>query len=481
VARPKPLAVAGCGVYSIMLIILTRKFKKAEKIQKESISMRTKTGIGSRALFFGLVVLIVSLPAYSDEAAENVKEIAELWGQMRRMDVNAPRFASTRQALLEVIGNLPEDQKVAVATAMMERGADDAINATALQLFGQAGLPAKDMGAILYNSNRTWPQRVFVRTYYKFIRPENETMLTEPARRELVRMLAGRLRQLVGQEKISYGEQRLVSHMLQAALSRYAGKKGSVSEMADLDNAMVTYAARKRDDDVLAASIKGWLEMKPAPKIDSVETAMKNLGHWDPLVRGKASVLLGTRILKEPAVAEKVLAIISGARQDPRDEVRAAGAAVFSFALSYKPEKIIPEMVKLLVWDRGVTVQKSAAETLIAHSDEAQITINLLLDALEKRRPSPGPKRATSILQTLSYLVNPDTPAGPKQRLRDIAVQYISFAPAGALRALEALGPFAKPVVGDIIKYRDAQADRFTRQYINRHVLQAIDPSITGG
>jgi hypothetical protein len=143
-------------------------------------------------------------------------------------------------------------------------------------------------------------------------------------------------------------------------------------------------------------------------------------------------------------------------------------------------------MIDLVVWDRGVTVQRSAGETLIAHSNQATESFDLLLDALEKRVPRPGPRRAETILTTLGYLVTPKTPAEKKQRLLELAQIYLfpgeqhAAAPQGALRALEALGEFAAPAIPDIRKYRDRSADRLTRQYIDRHVMESITPSAGG-
>ncbi|MCD4825621.1 MAG: hypothetical protein K8S55_13580 [Phycisphaerae bacterium] len=422
------------------------------------------------------VAACVVMPTFAVGEPAGGNQVAELWRQMRRQDVNTPEYTQARRQLVKLISSLPANRKVPVATSLMKRGADDAVTITILQLFGTNGLPAGDIKAIIENPNRTWPQRVLLRTYYRLCRPENETLLSAKARRELVKMLAGRLNSLAGAKTVDYGEQRLLSHMLQAVLSRYAGMENQVPEMASLQKAMRMYAAGKKD--VLGASIAGWMKMKPNPKIDNVEGAFDALGHWEPLVRGKASAFLGMRILKEPKIADKVLALLKDTKSggDPRDEVRAAAAGVFSFALSYKPQKIVPEMVKLIVWDRGVIVQAAAKETLIVHSDEAQIAIDLLLEALETRRPKPGPKRAQSILTTLSYIIHENVPASQKKRLLQQGVNNLNFAPQGALRVLEALGQYAKPALPAITQYRDKQADRLTRQYINRHVIPAIDP-----
>jgi hypothetical protein len=405
---------------------------------------------------------------------EQAETAQELWETLQRLDVGSDEFAVTRQKLVRLIASLENAQRVPVATAMMQWGADDVTNATPLQEFFPDGFSPDALAPLVNNPRRSWKQRVLVRTYYKFLRPEYETAMTDKARLGLVELLTDRLSRLANAEYVSYGEQRLLSHMLQDTLSRYAGRAGELPAVRNLYAAMQTYAARPRTDDVLSLSINAWVEMskRPAWEIESERDAMLGLGHWDVLVRDKSSTYLGILIMKDPAVGEHVFVLFD----DPRDEVRAAAAKVFSFALSYQPDTVIRKMIDLLVNDRGVTVQKAAAETLICHSDEADTAISPLIDALREREPIAGPKRTTSILQTLSYLITPRTPDNQKQRVLDLAIEKLDFAPKGALMALQALGPFAKPAIPLIKQYRDRQADRFTRQTINRHVLMAIDP-----
>ncbi|MBN1942941.1 MAG: hypothetical protein JW849_06570 [Phycisphaerae bacterium] len=425
-----------------------------------------------RSVILG-VILVIAAAGFVHADSTAVKQAAELWEQMRSAYVNSDEFAEAHDKLAEFLSGLSPADKLAAATAMMRRGDGDDINAAALELFGTDGLSAAGLKGLVENNRRTWPQRVLVRTYYRFLRPEYETRLSEPARRELLQMLADRLGALAKTKSIDYGEQRLLMHMLQAALSRYAGREGEVKEMASLHAAMKAYAATRRKDDVLGDSIRAWETMTPDPKISNSAEALAALGHWGALVQQKAAVFLGSAIRKDPALGDKILALL----QDPRDDVRAAAASVFSFALSYQPEKVIPAMVKLLVWDRSVIVQESAAGTLIAHSDEAQAIADRLLEELITRKPHPGPRRTASILTTLSYLLNDSTPGSQKKRLLEVAVANLEFAPSGALRAMEALGPDARPAVGNIKRYRDTKADRFTRLRIDRHVLMAIDPT----
>lgn len=419
-----------------------------------------------------LLLILTGTAGFARAAASDIKQAAELWEQMRAAEVNSDAFVEAHEKLTALIASLPAKEKVAAATAMMRRGDGDDIHAAALEFFGPDGLPAADLVPLVHNNRRTWPQRVLVRTYYRFLRPEYETRLNEATRRQLLRILADRLNALAKPKAVDYGEQRLLSHMLQAALSRYAGKEQEVPEMAALRAAMKGYAAVRREDDVLAECIRAWLALSPDPAIHTSAQAFEALGHWNELVRQKASAFLGSAVRKDADLGQKVLTLL----QDPRDEVRAAAAGVFGFALSYQPEKVIPAMVKLLMWDRSVIVQQAAADTLIAHSDEAQAVADRLLEELISRQPHPGPQRTSSILTALSYLINENTPGTQKKRLLEAAVANLEFAPAGALRALEALGPDARPAVPNIKRFRDTKADRFTRQRIDRHVLMVIDP-----
>ena len=219
------------------------------------------------------------------------------------------------------------------------------------------------------------------------------------------------------------------------------------------------------------------------PTINADSQAILFLGHWDPLVRMKATTYLASQVRKDKTIGSTIMSLLD----DPRDEVVAAGASVFGLASSYEPDKVIKKMVELLTAPNSrVVVQQAASETLIDHSDEAQTTVDLLLDALGKSKIKPGPKRTKSILDTLSYLIHPQSPPSQKQRLLEVAVYYLEFQPPsqtaegperaeGALKALEALGSYAQPAVPNIKRYRDKRADRFMKQQIDRHVLPSIE------
>lgn len=426
------------------------------------------------------------LPEVPETMPPAAVRAAELWEDMRRADVNSEEFATSRHDLMALVTELPKDRKLPVAMALMDRRGDEAINIAALQLFGKDGLAVEGIAELLRNPvryqdtrNRHWRQRLVVLAYYSFCRPDYEAMLSEESRRGLVRALAEHLRTLGQMRSVPYGEQRLLSQVLQDVLSRYAGRQELVPAMADLLDAMQAYNIRQRQGDALAVAISAWLGMNATakPDIDSVESALVNLGYWDPMVRAKAVAYLGSAVRRNPAVGDRVMQQL----QDPRDEVRAAAARVFSFATGYDSAKVIERMVSLLVWDRSVVVQKAASETLTVRADEAERSLPLLLKALRDRSPRAGPSRTSSILQALGFLVNLNTPRDQKQQLLDLAVENLPYAPEGSLRALEALGAFARPAVARIRQFRDNRADRFLRHYINRHVLSAIDPMGTEG
>lgn len=404
----------------------------------------------------------------------DAQRAAELWQTFQQTGANSQARRDTHTELTRLIEDVREDHRVTVATAMMEWNADDVVNTAALRLFGRDALPLDDLQAVVFNPERSWKHRVLVRTYFYFLRPEYETLLTETMRRRMVHMLSQRLVDLAGYDHVSYGEQRLLSHMLQSALARYAGE--DVAEMLELKQAMRTYIAKKRPGDALAASIAAWLELVDRPKfsIRNTRDAILAMGHWDPLLANQATAYLQQEIRSDATVGERVFLQFN----DPRDEVRAAACRVFGQTLSYKPEQVIPKLVDLLVNDRGVVVHQAASDALINHADQAARTVGLLLNVLNTREPKPGPKRTASLLVTLGHLVleNQRLDRPTKERLLKVATDNLDFAPEGALKLLESLGTFAKPAVPAIKEYRDNKADLYMQQMINRHVLMAIDP-----
>ena len=206
----------------------------------------------------------------------------------------------------------------------------------------------------------------------------------------------------------------------------------------------------------------------PTTAFGQLEGAMAALGHWEPLVRWKASATLGRLADGDPSVAQKLMEALD----DPQDEVRAGAARAFGFSEKAGGDAAIKRMFELLVKDRGVTVQAAAAETLIARADGAGALIDPLLDVFKTRRP--GSKRTSSILLVLARLA-PKASASQKRRIMELSIAQLSRAPTGALGALRALGPEAKAALPKIRAYRET-ADRYRRDYIDSHVLPAIAP-----
>ena len=128
----------------------------------------------------------------------------------------------------------------------------------------------------------------------------------------------------------------------------------------------------------------------------------------------------------------------------------------------------------MLLTDRGVVPQAAASAALAARADQAGPAISPLIDAFA---PAPGkrlpkPKRTGSILSALAALAGQATTA-QKDAMLSLALQELQAAPGGALELLKGLGPSASAALPRIREYR-AEAERFDRQYIDRHVLPAI-------
>ncbi|MGC9455055.1 MAG: hypothetical protein ACP5HU_09345 [Phycisphaerae bacterium] len=417
---------------------------------------------------------VVSRPATRDSQPDPVERIAELWQRLRRMDVGDEDFLTVRDELLARAARLPRQRRAEAAARLMRRGAADSVNAAAIRLFGPDPIPDDDVREILFDTSRSFQQRILVRTYYLFCRDDfDDSLLSSHARRELIGLLAERLEGL-NPDETGYGEQRLMIHLCSDALAwcEAVGVRGGVCER--LTAAMRSYAASADSDDTLAASIWGWLTLKGVTDValNTVDGAVEALGHWDPLVRWRAAAALAERVQEDEHVAERVLDMLD----DPRDEARAAAVRVFAFAPNVFRGDIEPRLANMLVRDRGVVVQAAVADAIATRTPAAAETIDTLLGAFRTR--IPGPKRTDSILQALANLVDY---ADERQirRMVEIASGKIAYAPQGALELLEALGPVAAPAIEEIVRYRTS-ADRVTRRFIDRQVLPAIRSSTSG-
>ncbi|HAU38172.1 MAG TPA: hypothetical protein DCX07_10720 [Phycisphaerales bacterium] len=396
--------------------------------------------------------------------------ILSAWRQMRRADVRSDEFRDAQKQIAALVGGLDESQKLLTATMLMDRHADDNINAAALKLFGQDFLTIEQVRGLLNDSGRAFAQRVLLRTYYGFCGPDfRDGVVSDQACPQLAALLAERQAALADAQP-DYGEQRLMVHLLCSVLSRYGLDAGKSPEIRTLRDAMEAYADKAQKDQHLTMSVEGYLaaaavESNPSPSWDE---AVICLGHWDPLVQWKAAKQIAADLEKDPSRLAKLWPLLD----DERDEVRRAVVQALGFAPKVEPETVVPKVTQMLLWDRGVTVQTAAAEALAARADQADASIDPLLEALATARP--GTQRIDAILTALSHLAPRATDA-QKDRMLTAAVDKLLRAPRGALLALKALGPRAAGAAEAVRAFRD-QADRFERQLIDRHVLPAILP-----
>ncbi len=411
--------------------------------------------------------------ARTEAYGESYEQMCAAWETMRRADVDSPEFAQAGARLLDLIEKLPTLRKVDAAAALVDRYAGENVNATVMELFGPDPFPISQIRSILFDSKRSFSQRVVVRTYFSLCRAEYQTStLSESARLGLMHALTDRIKSLVGR-RTTYGEQRFLTHLCQSLLSRYSGSTEGVPQVRWLMEMLVKYADSAASDDILAASIRGWVELladRSGP-ISSSSGAITSLGHWDPLVRWKASRYLARRVEAKSDVVMQVRLALN----DPRDEVRAAAVGVFAVASDVEPQQIVDKLVAILTRGRGVIVQEAASAALAVRADQAGSAVAPLLDAFDpaKQRIVPGPKRTNSILLALAPLAK-SAEQHQRERMLYLAVGKLPRAPRGALAVLAALGPDAKVALPNVKAYR-RNTDRFMSQYIDRHVLPAID------
>jgi len=407
-----------------------------------------------------------SLPA-------SVEQALDAWRRMQKAEADSSDFIEARGRLTKLIEQAPASDRPQAAAALMNVYAPDHINATAVGLFGQDPFDASQIRRIVFDADRTPQQRVLVRTYYLVCRKEyRDCQVSDGARLELLELLTARLAALNGSQ-VPYGEQRLLTHLCESMLSRYADQTGQSPEADDFVEAMRTYAASAKEADCLAAAARGWLDLLDSPVTSPAAPAdaVRLMGHWDPLARLEASGYLARSMAVPPGASEEAWRLLG----DVRDEVRAAAATALGYAGDSESDRIIRQLVRTLLTDRGVVVQAAASAALSARADQAGQAIQPLLDAFSPPagRAEPMPNRADSILQALASLAGQAT---PRQRgaMLALAIRKLDAAPHGSLALLAGLGPSARPAVEDIRVYR-RRADRFERQYIDRHVLPAIE------
>lgn len=400
------------------------------------------------------------------------EELARMWRDVQIAEVDSPEFLRAGRQLFDLIKQVPRASRVAAAAAMMGRYAPENINAAVVELFGPDPFPIEQIRAIVFDQSRTRQQRVLVRTYFGICRGKyNYCPLSDNVRLQLLGVLTDRLKSLTG-EKVTYGEQRLLTHFCGSLVSRYGDQVDQVPQARWVVQAMGAYAAAAPAEDSFAASARGWLKLLTSPPaaMSSPEVAVDLLGHWDPLARLEAAHFLGRRMSRDSDVVQQVWQVLA----DRRDAVRAAGLMAFSVATDVRPDDSVDKFVEMLTRDRGVVVQAAASVALGSRGRRAARAIGPLIDSFKppKGRPRPGAKRTGSILSALANLV-PQADSAQRETMLSLATEKLSAAPAGALELLKALGPEAKSALPQIEKYRRT-ADRYRRRYIDRHVMPAI-------
>ena len=408
----------------------------------------------------------------SDEPAE----AAGLWRQMRSAEPETAKYKAAQWKLAALLGTMPKTKRTAAARAMMDRHAAGGVNAAALEQFGTDPLPIADVQRILWDPQRSAAEALLLKTYFSFCGGTAEKVITEGARRQLVALLGERVATLAG-TKTSYREQRVLTSICSAALGRYARLAADVPQAKRLVKGLEAYAEKADEADGFGAAIPVWLDLRELTdtKIATFSRAVRCLGHWDPLMRWRAAEHLGGEVASDERAARVVRALF----EDPRDEARAAAMRVFAFAKTYRPDAIIPAMIRAVTTDRSVAVQAAAADVLVARIDQAVNQVEPLLAPFERASLRPGSKRGDSLLTVVAKLVGQASEA-QRKRILAVAVRRLdppaggTISPNGALAALQALGPAAREALPTIRKYQ-ASADRLQRSRIERTVIPAIE------
>ena len=426
---------------------------------------RTWRLLGATVLAACVAGPVAAAPPAADEVAEAVAQ----WQVMRREEPDAADFQAAQWRLKALIGTMPATRRMEAVAGMMDRYASPAANAAALEQFGQDPLPITDVQRTLWDSQRSFPQRELLKTYYGFCRAEvRSSILSDATRQRLAAILAERIDNLAG-TRIHYGEQRLFVHLCSAVLTRFGR---SADQGPVLVAALRKYAEKADNTDGFAVAIPTWLDLLqvPDPAIDGFGPAVRALGHWEPLARLKAAAYLGEQVPNDDKGAQVVLSLL----RDPRDEVRAAAAEVFAYAKAYEPGVVVPKMIAALTEDRGVVVQAAAAAALIARADQAAGQTGLLIRVLTDPARRLGNQRTSHILEVLAALVA-HASEEQKELLLRLAKLRLAGSPEGALAVLQALGQGAASAAPAVREFRK-QADRFLRSRIDRFVLPAIVP-----
>ena len=423
----------------------------------------------------GLCALALSTVCLADDATR----AAMFWAQMDSCQANSPEWTDAQRQLTTLIENLPARRKVAVAVAMMNRSAPDAVNQSAMAMFGQDPLPSEDIRALLTSQGRitdtrnSYPKaRVLLKTAYQGLGDHPTTPYSPQTRRALIALLAQHIDSLSQRDSVPYGERRLVANLVPPVLCQAVSTPNRDPSIKSLRTAIQHYIAAHGQGDALAVAMDTWIKLPPSIPIREPSQAIRALGHYDATVRIAAENVLSREIKTNPALGLALLQRLD----DPRDEVRSSVVSVFSLTPKYKPEIVVPQLMKRLNEDRSGQVQAAASRALVAQETLPKATLGQLIASMTctSAKIRPGPRRVHYLMMVASHLVDNDTPDAQKDALLELAQRYLESAPSGSLHLLKALGPQARPAIGRIVTYRNTQANWQLRQYIHSTVLPAI-------
>ena len=420
-------------------------------------------------------MLAISAMGLADEA----RRAAIFWAQMDSAKPDSTEWAEAQQQLTTAIEKLPADRKVAVAVAMMNRNAPDTANQSAVAMFGKDPLPPEDIGALLTSQGRitdtknSYPKaRVLLKTVYLGLSANSAVTYSPEMRHALIARLAQHIESLSQRDAVPYGERRLVADLVPPALCQAASAPEPSSAVKSLRAAMRGYVTAHKKNDSLAAVMDTWIKLPSTMSIQDTSQAIRALGHYDPTVRIAAENVLSRKIRTTPALGNTLLQQLD----DPRDAVRTSAINVFSLAPEYKPELVIPQLVKRLNEDRSGHVQAAASRAMVAQKTLPKKTLGQLIASMTctSAHKRPGPRRVHHLMMVASHLIELDTPESQKTALLALAMRYLDASPSGSLHLLWALGSQARPAIERIETYRNTQANWQLRQYINATVLPAI-------
>ena len=412
--------------------------------------------------------------------------------------------------------DLPNEQRIAGALAMLDEQADAAVHEAAWEAqtaaWGADWLRPADLRELL--SGGTIPAtaaasapaarlaaqtRVLLELAYERMGEGSsaQSQPYEPTRRqrEMMFIALAALGPVAGSTTTSAtaataptmgdADQRLLVRLLAStiACSRRWERDGLQRQLWE---AMAPASNLEAQGPMLAKTLDGWVRLHRSPQepTDGVAAAIEALGHWEPTVRMRAAAFLAHRMSVEwqregPAPRpgwRSTASRLAPCLDDSRDEVRAAAATAFGLSTAAGPQDLGPTLAHLLLMDPSAQVQQAAATALRARHDLAKPSIDLLLERLAGRLER---RRAMYVMEVLAGTVAQASPS-QAQRMIELAMDRLPWVSHGAMKLLAALGNQGV-LKGEVrtgalaaVRKRQASADRLERQFIDRHVLPAM-------